>query len=439
MPPAVQQENLTQYLLFKLAIRCNDYNLACESLDQIVKHTRDDGKFLYACVLEAQESNMRQIAVAAFGALLDKQPPGIHLPTLLRCTVRLMAAELDSPDSEQTANVDETVQVFEKAAANVKALKQGTGEQWRAEMQWWSKNAYNLSLRLCGKAHPEHLCRLLVTCTTFIDNYPSDGGVMHNDDLKQRKMLCHFLSASASVVMARSGEDRSEHSLQYYLSCRQQVQSFKSTLNAATANLDASGRLFELLKYDVECILQLQQWDQLNSALQACLDCQNVDRWDTLADLVLIIHSQSNTIGLEDRDNVQMISLIQRIINETWKKDKDLVKVSRWLRLSFSIDLSDGDGTFALKLLHQAADMAKKGYEGSSDQVYPETELQWLSTTAFNEAVDFLSGGEYESSKEWIEGALELARYAADQGALHANLTYKKSIAMERIKAAGGM
>lgn len=437
MHPAAQNETLTQYLVFKLAIRTDDSGLALESLETITKHTRDDSKFLYACVLEAQESNMRHIVVAAFHALLDKQPPGVHLPTLLRCTARLLAAELEPPESSAASEcVDEIVQVFERAAANIKTLRQRAGEQWRAEMQWWSKNAYNLSQKLCGSIHPEHLCRLLATCTAFIDNFPADGGVMHGDDLKRRKMLCHFLSASALIVLARSGSEDQEYSLQCYLRCQQQIQHFKDTFDAARANEDTSRRMFELLKYEVECILRLQQWDQLNPVLQACLDCKHVDRWDTLADLVLIIHSQSSTIGSAGRDHTQMISLIQRIINETWKKDKDLVKVSRWLRLSFCVDLSDGDGTFAYKLLQQAADMARKGYEGSSGQRYPETELQWLVTTAFNKAVDFLGAKEFALSREWIEAALEAARYAADEGALHAHLTVKKGLALERMREA---
>ena len=442
MPQSAQSENLTQYLVFKLALRCNDYDLASQSLESIIKHTRDDGKYLYACVLDAQESNMRHIAVAAFQALLNKQPPGIHLPTLLRCTARLLATELEPPlpeasSPEQVDDVaSEIVQVFEKAATNIKILKQGTGEQWRAEMQWWSKNAYNLSLKFCGHVHPVLLCRLLAACTTFVDHLPNDGGVMHDDDLKRRKMLCHFLAASALVVLARSGGDGEGDTLQWYIQCRQQVNQFKILFDGSRPDEEASRRMFELLKYEVESILRLQQWDQLNSVLQACLDCKNVDRWDTLAYLVLIIHGQSSTIGLEGRDNTQMISLIQRIINETWKKDKDLVKVSRWLRLSFSIDLSDGDGAFALKLLQQAADMARKGYEGNSDQSYPETELQWLAITAFNKAIDFLSAKEYELAKQWMEGALEVARYSVDNGALHGNLTVKKGMAMERIEGA---
>ena len=436
LPHAVQNEPLTQYLNFKLALLSNDCNAACASLDAIAKHTRDDGRYLYACVLEAQQCNVRHVAVAAFEALLDKQPPGIHLPTLLRCTARMLVAEFEETRPEYPgAMAEEVVQVFERAKGNIKALKQASGDRWRAEIQWWSKNAYNLALRMCSTVHPELLFRLLVTCTTFIDHYPNDSGIMHEDDLRRRKMLCHFLAASTMIVLARAGDQGEQHQLQSYINCRMQVESFKALYDARQTDKDLAHRMFEVLKYDVECVLKLKQWDEMNAALQACLDFNSSARWDTLADLVLIIHRQSGTVGM-DGDNSQLIALIQRIINETWKKDKDLVKVSRWLRLSFSIDLSDADGAFALQLLQQAADMAKKGHSSSDAECYPETELQWLATTAFNHAIDLLSGGAFEDAKIWIDAALEVARYAADEGALHANLTHKKGVAMARMESA---
>ena len=95
--------------------------------------------------------------------------------------------------------------------------------------------------------------------------------------------------------------------------------------------------------------------------------------------------------------------------------------------------MSHNNGDFAVKLLKQAAGMAKKGY-GKENGAYPETELQWLAATAFNKAVDLISSGMTEDSKEWTNGALEVARYGADNGALHANLTDKHRQVMERVK-----
>lgn len=435
MPVAGQDESLTRYIAFKLAVKSNDYELALESLNIITKQAKNDHTYLYACVLVAQQSQMLPIAVAALQAILDKKPPTEHLPTLLRCTARLLIGELGANDSRSLDEVmGEVVHIFENAVENIAELRKGSADEWRAEVQWWSKNAYNLSLQFCEKVNLELLVRLLAACTKFIESYLNDGGAMHQDDLSRRKALCHFLSANALVVLGRAAEGGSEYSLQAYLQARQQIGAFGNlcaemeTTNEDNINFKA--KRLELLKLDLECILHLQQWHQLDATLQACLEFKEVERWDTLADIVLVIREHTQ---LGDNSTAKTNKLLERIINDTWQRDKDILKASRWLRVSFNMDLHDGSGDFALKLLHQAAGMAKRGYK-KERVVYPETELQWLSTTAFNRAIDLLSSGVVDGSKEWIQGALELARYADDEGALHRNLTEKNVLVMERIR-----
>lgn len=432
MSATAQNESITRYLAFKIAIQSNDFDFAIECLQAVLKNADRDATFLYACALEAQQSQMRYIAVAALQTILDKRPPGIHLPSLLRCTARLLIGELQALTRDLGDVAFELVRIFEVAAANVPALKQGKKEQWRAEIQWWSKNAYNIALSLCSQIDPGLLFLLLQTCINFIAVYPSDGGPMHDDDLQKRQVFCHFLSAAASVGDARSQEAGSERQLQCYIQAREHITAFKSLQTSATSDVDTTRRSFELEKLDFECILHLSRWDELNSALEACLSFEHVHNWDALADIVLIIHQQTDTIGLDSKTSARMMELLDRIINDTWQKHKDIVKASRWLRLSFSLDLNDGDGAFALKLLAQAAGMARKQMERQREE-FPETELQWLATTSFNRAVDLLSEGKHEACMEWVGGALELARYAADNGALHVNLTYKKALVEKRV------
>lgn len=433
--PASQNGNFSRYLAFKLALASNDYHLADQSLQQIAKQSKDDQTFLYACVLAAQRSNMRNIAVAALQAILDKQSANAHLPSLLRCTARLLIGELSSGHKDPVEVMSELIRVFENALRSIPMLKNTTNEQWQNEVQWWSKNAYNLSLDYCTSMQPEHLTRLLRVCVAFIDAYPKDVASGQEESLKRRKAHCHFLCATAFIVMGRSSANASEHSLQSYLQARQQISEFKSIHNVMTGELhnELHDKAFELLKFDLECILHLQQWDQFDVAIQACLECQNVDQWDSLADIILIIRQQPGIT--EDRTSIRvnMNKLLDKIINQTWQQDKDITKASRWLRLSFSMDLNNGQGDFALELLKQAAGMAKRGY-CKKDGTYPETELQWLASTAFNKAIDLLSAGKIDDSKNWIEAALELARYAADNGALHANLTERNGMVMARLK-----
>ncbi|KAK6396127.1 hypothetical protein LTR65_010237 [Meristemomyces frigidus] len=443
MPQATRDEDMSRYLAFKIALRSSDHEFATESLQVITKHADRDPTFLYACVLEAQQSDHRHLAVAALQGLLDKQPPGVHLPSLLRCTARLLIGELDAKERSLDEMMDEVVLLFERAGADVKVFRQGTDDQWRAEIQWWSKNAYNLALRLCGDIHPEHLVRLLNVCIRFLECYPNDGGLMHDDVLTCRRSLCHFLSASALIVLARSSEESSEYALQCYLRARREIEAFVAQarrLEDLQADGDKSqdidnmmARKFELLKFDLECILRLQQWDQLDEAVRAFLDFRDADRWDSLADLALIVHEQASAQGVAPNASARIPELLQKCINETWRKDKDIAKMSRWLRLTFTIHLQDDDGDLALKIVQQAASIAEKGYDGNAD-AYPQDELEWLATMAFNKAVDALSLRDAPASATWIDAAMELARYSDDNGALHANLTNRRREAEGRMK-----
>jgi tRNA threonylcarbamoyladenosine modification (KEOPS) complex Pcc1 subunit len=435
MPSAAQNESITRYLGFKLAIKSDDYDFAMECLRTILKHADRDATYLYACALEAQRSQRRNIAVAALQALMDKQPPGVHLPSLLRCTARLLIAEIDQGTRHINETAQEYVSICEYAASNVSTLKQGTNEQWQSEIQWWSKNSYNMALKLCGQIHPEQLIRLLQSCSNFIDAYSRCNETTRKEDLSNRRGLCHFLSAAALITLGRSYEEGSEHSLQCYLQARREIETFKSiyqSLENEHRNIEAERRHFELQKFDLECILNLKQWDAAEAALESCLAFSQVDSWDALADIVLIIHQHAIPTGLTAEANNRMMELLDRIINDTWQKHKDILKASRWLRLSFSLDLNDGDGNFAHKLLLQAAAMAKKQMSKGGD-AFPERELQWVAATAFNHAVDLLSAERNEDCLRWIDGALELARYAADNGALHANLTDRKGMIEARM------
>ena len=145
IPETAKNESITRYLTFKLALRMSDYEFARESLNVIATHANRDPTFLYACVLEAQQSHMRHIAVVALQAILDKQPVTTHLPSLLRCTTRLLVVELETLERSQGEVVEEILRIFEHAVANKQALQKGGNDQWRAEIQWWTKNAYNLA------------------------------------------------------------------------------------------------------------------------------------------------------------------------------------------------------------------------------------------------------------------------------------------------------
>ena len=49
---------------------------------------------------------------------------------------------------------------------------------------------------------------------------------------------------------------------------------------------------------------------------------------------------------------------------------------------------------------------------------YPPEEIAWLSSTAFNRAVDFYSSSQDEACRRWAGKALEIASLSDDGGTL---------------------
>lgn len=444
MPKDAREETLTQFLGFRLALRSEDEELAATCLRNVAKHAVKDPTHLYACVIEAQKSPMRHMAVMALQAVLGQRPPGIHLACLLRCTVRLLIAELDTVEGSQKINevVLEILQIFETASKSVDTFRQASNDTWRTEVQWWSKNAYNLSIRLCGDIDPEYTVRFLNSSSSLMEHYPKDADLKQQNDLEMRKMLCAFLSTTALIVLGRDEQREEEYTLQCFLSAQAQVRIFHSLYAKlkdrlqGDAAVTAKQRHFTMLKHELECLLKLNQLDKLAPVLQACLDAGSSQggRWDTLADLLIIMHQK-----LDSNDSTQsgalITTLLQNIINETWKSDKNIEKVARWLRYTFSLCLSHTNGDFSFKLLQQAGTMAENGYKGKTDS-YPERELQWLATVGFNHAIDLLAEDreKEEMAGKWMEAALELARWSVDEGGLHRVLTGKREILRQRRK-----
>ena len=106
MSDSNKKDPSTQYLVYKVALRCRDLDLgmqtldllkdcwvklipvATECLDAISNASMKDATLLYACVLEAQKTGEPSQIIASLQRVLQKYnynaPSEVHLPALLR-------------------------------------------------------------------------------------------------------------------------------------------------------------------------------------------------------------------------------------------------------------------------------------------------------------------------------------------------------------------
>lgn len=382
----------TRYLMYKSAIRDGQSDFAAECLDVICRHSDKDATLLYACVMEALPLEDKRQAILALQKVLEKYeygaPVGVHLPALLRSTIRLLVPHLGSADEINEPAMEELCKVFEGAAAQATKARRRHHEHEETdllftdkEIEWFSRNSYNISLKYCGPAHPSYLLRLLNICIQFIGllpNAPPKAGGGANasasSDLVLRLLLCHYLASCAAVVLARATGSVPE-SLAAYATTSKHASSFRNvatpylrssiTTNPSNNNTTTPGRApdlgaatradlaakrAQLLRYELESALRRSDWDGLDVLWDECFDMQqqhtSIDigknsggrgggNWYThhleaLADLALVIHAELAKLDTNSTDSsfltsphrARILNVLQRIVNQTWQSGR---------------------------------------------------------------------------------------------------------------------
>ena len=413
----------TQYLLYKCAIRCHDAEMASQCFNHICTtlsvDANKDATLIYACILEAQREGDQDQIVIALQQVLEQfsytAPSEAHLPALLRCTARLL---MRSSEDLQGDAVDSLCKIFGGAAIQAKRSREQVNDKVFTinELDWFSRNCYNLSLKICGIWPPQYTLRLMQAAVKFIDIYPSDLEPAVLADLSLRRLFCNFVLCSLSVHLART-EDNYESQLQHYLSSRRFVAEWRSHLPDQLSRLEGGARsdlIYKhatLISYDFEAAARLKAWDDFEKIIAECQSCDNIKVYAILADIVL---------ACEAPTEVPIMSL-QQIVNDIWQiEDNDIEKLSRWIRCIASQTInSDNKKTEAF--LDQVVTIVEDANKGQGKK-YPAEELEWLATTTFNRAVDFYGSSQDAECHHWAGKALFLAALCNDGGVLHSLL-----------------
>ncbi|KAF2432077.1 SPO22-domain-containing protein [Tothia fuscella] len=444
MSESQQNSPQTQYLAYKIGVRSGDAEFAAQSLDLVCKHSGKDATLLYACVLESQQCGDKRQAIAALQKVLEKYdfnaPRGVDLPALLRCTARFLKAEIKNKEPPSEEVMESLCKVFEASAEHAARQKRTLANKEEkvfnsAELNWFSRNSYNIALEFCGVIEPMHLFRMCRSCIQMIELLQAQAAEDEADGLRIRYILCEMLAICAAVVLARS-EDNIEDSMQHYLAVRFHSKSLRSLIETHLAipsigpatKKDLISKHFESVKYDLEAVLRLSRWDDMEPLFNECFRYEDPNYWDTIADLAFVLNEEVAKAGVGTKYQEQILKFIQRIINTAWKATKNAQNLAKWIRCLFQIAVESSNEIIALYCIDQATMFAKKwkeiagkgkGKEGNGESnVFPATELEWLAATAFNRAVEFYCVEDDGNCRIWAEKAMMLAGEGSDGGAL---------------------
>ncbi|KAL2171836.1 hypothetical protein VTG60DRAFT_1533 [Thermothelomyces hinnuleus] len=412
MSPQSRKEPMTAYLSFKVAVRIEDRALAEDCLETVAQ-APDHVDYLGACIAESQEAGDIVCAIAALKKLQEKyeytEPNPIHLPALFRCTIRLLNLLAERPGVDIDSIVSDLCESFESvvSALDQQIKNNSTGNKLFTvdELDWFSRNAYNLALKNTAAWELRSVVRMLTACVNIISYFPSD--ISSKVELALKLLFSHFVISSALIALART-EDNLEKQRQDYATMRKHVAVFDCELPEHLSQLDEQCRddmlrkHATLLAFDFEAAITLHQWDDLRGIVQRAVPCKSITALQAMADCLLRAKAPGQVL----------YSTMRKIVNEIWALERfDAVKLAKYTRCLFQATLPLDDG-LAMNLLDEACSKAKELRESKAS--WPEEELEWMATTSFNHAIDCYSAHQAEGAQEWATKAINLAHYCND-------------------------
>jgi hypothetical protein len=382
---------------------------ALSCLIKISSNPETDQQLLYACVLDSQSVGNKKFALQALHSVLDKleslpEEAATNSCILLRSAIRLTMSEIEA-SRDAKSSIESLCCLYERALQHAKKAKNkpllmrnsilvgGLGGEKlvfdKKEIDWFSRNGYNLALRGIVEWTPNMALRILNVCTEFMKLYQEDQNT--KAEITYRRLLCYYLAATLCIDIARHS-DTLEGKLQHYLLTRNHIEGFRSLFSDAEISdsnpcesMGESGgcfskfipelreRFLSLLPFDFESAAKLKNWESLSDLVEEAIILSPPDKIQTLeimADIVVASVAPGAAV----------VGVLKKIVEYMlMKKMVELKKTARWVRYAVQFALVR-DPKSAEEMLGVAVECARV----NGKDAYPESELQWLTGESFS-------------------------------------------------------
>ncbi|KAF5548040.1 transcription factor [Fusarium phyllophilum] len=358
MPRSIQDEPLTRYLMFRVSLLNWDHDLGRQCVEFLGNFAEKSQcrDILYACIRDAQHVGDKLMTLEALKAVAetfdDEGSLTINLPSILRCTIRLIHSleSQEGSDGDPSPELaEETCRIFERAGEHAKLKpkdEQGCKVFTVSELHWFRKNAYNI-----------------------------------------------------------------DEQLQQYLETRWHISEFDTLFDAHFRNdpksqiyPDLLAKLSTLFLFDFESAVCLKSWDDLSQIIRKARICKDEMIYKAMGDCLLRSQASGNIV----------YGTMRLIINEIFSLEQfDNQQLAKYMRCMFQAILPLDDN-LAFQVVEQAVQIAREGSQ--MQKPFPAEDLDWIIATTFNHAIDILARGDEDLCQQWAMKALDLTEYMDDNG-----------------------
>uniref|UniRef100_UPI00398EF371 testis-expressed protein 11 isoform X2 n=1 Tax=Pristiophorus japonicus TaxID=55135 RepID=UPI00398EF371 len=399
----------TQFSVYKIAILESDIQKAVQAIKTIGKLAEkpveyEDGMltsripvtdFLSLAAQIALENDQEDAARKAFEYLCEYSQDCCQLFTALRCLIRLVPSIADTDDKDRRHERLDSLLSYLKTAHKklIVQLAEGkmTIELKNSEANWFRKIAWNLALQ-CEDC-PSRMREFFTLSYQLSQMLSVDKAILIG------QKTCLLMAAAASLEIGRKALNTSEQiasltrAQEHIQVCWEIWATLKSTA-AGDVSKDPTETL--LLLYEFEARTKLND-PEIENVLERVLQLQQIEpkTLETLASLSM--ESPAHYPSVCKKALKIALSLRKKQL------DVDVIRCSKLLHSLIQISLPTGVTEIEPRILEEVWSYYEEGLViiESSQEEYPEVEILWLMTRAWNTGASLYSLGKYSEAERW--------------------------------------
>ncbi|NXV09733.1 TEX11 protein, partial [Cettia cetti] len=400
----------TKFSVYKIAVMENDTDKAVEAVIEMGKLAekpsehedklrvdKNTGSNLLSLAAQiALENDQQIVAIKALEYLSEHLQDCQQLFAALKCLVRLMLSKVMAENTEKRwvclknhfLLVDMLLKLSHKKLGEAFTEEKFTGDMRILEAHWFRKVAWNLAVQF--KDRPEKMRDFFVLSFKLSQFCPSDKAVL------VAQKTCLLMAAAVDLEMGRqqvtpSGQmELFSEALQHLQTCKEIWKVLKLTGDFAKDPTDTL-----LLLYEFEARSKLND-PTLHNLMESVWEQPQIEikTLEIIASLAMESPARYPVLCKKALQSALNLHRKQAVI--------DAVKFSKCLHSLINISLPTGLTDLDTCVLQEVWDYFEDALSVvSSTDTYPEMEILWLMTRAWNTGIFQYTVGKYKEAEQW--------------------------------------
>ncbi|XP_030911879.1 testis-expressed protein 11 [Geospiza fortis] len=377
------------------ALHWYNYSVSFYTPGQIDQNLAKLQRNMASCYLhlkQVDKNDQQIVAIKALEYLSEHLQDCRQLFTSLKCLVRLMLSKIMAENAEKRDEDINSILTYlnlaHKKLAESFTEEKFTGDMRILEAHWFRKVAWNLAVQF--KDSPEKMRDFFVLSFKLSQFCPSDKAVL----IAQK--TCLLMAAAVDLEMGRQQVTPSEQAelfsqaLQHLQTCKEIWKVLKLTGDFAKDPTDTL-----LLLYEFEARSKLND-PTLHNLMESVWEQPQIEikTLEIIASLAMEPPARYPVLCKKALKSALNLHRKQAVI--------DAVKFSKCLHSLINISLPTGLTDLDTCVLQEVWDYFEDALSVvSSTDAYPEMEILWLMTRAWNTGIFQYTVGKYKEAEQW--------------------------------------